>query len=492
MRALSLAPSVALTVASTLALLASACGQDVVAPPCTTHDAESSVDAGALSDAAREDSGERPSDAGGADGGGLDATAPDAAPIDAGNPACPGRYCLTGLVASSTRVNVREAVMLTPTVDNPDGLALTFSASPAELVGVRRPGRPAVVLSELGVQLDVDSATGVTTFRITEVPPWFMATTFRIRVRAAAGAGPSAYAEAEVHVRGNTAYSGTYSDRARVYAVASDGRPARATGAGLTSGELITQLARAPAALLLSRDGSLLVHDSGGPSSPPRILRFELTGHDQQLARFAEQDGQGQVLLDRDPTYPYSLAELPDGRVAVADYEFSRTNKSRVLVYAADGSHVATFPSPEPMATWTGIGAAPSGEILVTRLDGGGRVERLDPGTGAVLGVLVDGLPSSARAVLGRPDGSVYVSGDGFVVRTMGAQRSLVGVLPGSTTAPWRVLAAGSDGYVWAAHDELSDSAAPIVVDGRTVRGTLRRPGAGNVSTTVRGMAYLE
>jgi hypothetical protein len=488
MRALSVGTSFALT----LALLASACGQEVVAPPCTDHDAAPPGDAGPTSDAASADAGPLGPDAEAGDAGPRDAVAQDASPSDAGNPACPGRYCLTALVASSTRVDVREVVTLTPTVDNPGGQALTFSASPAELVGARRPGRPAVVLSELGIQLDVDAATGVTTFRITEVPPWFMATTFRVRVRAEAAGGPSAYAEAEVHVRGNTVYSGTYSDRARVYAVASDGRPARATGPGLTSGELITQLARAPAALLLSRDGSLLVHDSGGPSSPPRLLRFELTGHDQQLARFAEQDAQGQVLLDRDPTYPYSLAELPDGRVALVDYDFSRSPKSRVLLYAADGGHSATFVAPEPLAIWTGIGVGPGGELLVTRLDGGGRVERLDPATGVALGVLVDGLPSSARAVLGRPDGSVYVSGDGYVVRTAGAQRSLVGVLPGSTSAPWRILAPGSDGHVLAANDELSDSAAPVVVDGRTVIGPLRRPGAGNISTTLRGMAYLE
>lgn len=477
----------ALSVVSSLVVLASACGQEVVTAPCATHDATAPEDGTVLDAGAPLDSGEvSVADAAAADG------APDAAPLDAGNPACPGRYCLTALVASSTRANVREAVTLTPTVDNPEGLALTFSASPAELVGLRRPGRPAVVLAELGIQLDVDPATGVTTFRITEVPPWFVATTFRVRVRAAAAGGASAYAEADVHIRGNTVYSGTYSDTARVYAVASDGRPARATGPGLMAGELITQLARSPAALLLSRDGSLVVHDSGGTGSPPRLLRFELTGHDQQLARFAEQDAQGQALLDRDPTYPYSLAELPDGRVALVDYDFSRTSKSRVIVWAADGRHLATFPSPDPMAIWTGIGVAASGELLLTRLDGGGRVERLDPTTGVHGGVLIDGLPSSARAVLGRADGSLYVAGDGYVIRAQGAQRSLVGVLPGVTTAPWRILAPGPDGLVLAAHDERSDSAAPIVVDGRTVRGPVRRPSAGNVVTTLRGLAYLD
>lgn len=468
-----------------------ACGQDVVTPPCADHDATTpgdAADAGLALDAAA------PGDAADA-APGLDATpardageGPDAMPgRDAGEGRCPGSFCFT-LVATSTRVNVREAVTLTPTLDNPGAVPLTFSVRPAEVVTERRPGRPALVLSELDFSFTVDAATGVATVRVNDVPPWFIATTFHLRVYAT-GAGSTAYAEIAVHVRGNTAYSANYSDVSRVYAVASDGRPARARQPGLMQGELITQLARAPSALLMSRDGALVVHDTG--ASPPRLMRFELTGHDQQLSTFEYRDAQNEPYLDLDPAYAYALAELPDGAIAVADYEFSRSTSSRIVMFEADGRYRTTWPATDPLAVWSSIAVHSSGDLLVTRLDGMGRVERIDPATGLRREFFAEALPGQARSVLGLADGTVYVGGTGFVVRISGAARSVVGMLPTSSNS-WRMLAPWADGQILASTDERTDSAMPVRIEARQYVAPLRLPMVGNVTSSLRGLAYLE
>jgi len=469
-----------------LLVLLSACGQEVVTPPCNDHDASTlpANDAAPNTDATATS---------------LDATAtqPDAsarddATVTALDAAACAPYCLTGLAASSTLANVREGVTLTPTIDNTTGVPLVFSVRPAELRSTRAMGRPPLVLSEVAISLIVDPSTGVVTFRLTDVPAWFIATTFHVRVYAKGPSGndPEVFAEADVKIRGNLVFSGEYSDFARVYAVASDGRLPRPSMPTLTRGELITQLARDPAAVLMSKNGTLLVMDVG--STPQRVMRFELTGNDQQLSTFALADAGGTAYLDNSGSYTHSMVELPDGKVVALDHQFNRSPKSRLVLWNADGTYDRTLPAPDPATVWDGIGLHANGELLLTRFDAGGSVQRIDARTGDLLGVFADNLPNTPRAVLGLRSGVTYVSGDGYVLRIQGLQRSLVQALPGGSFAQWWCMVPLEGERILAISEERGDSNIPIVIEGRQFTGRFRAMGAGNISTQLFSLTYLE
>ncbi|MFO0726775.1 MAG: hypothetical protein U1E65_23510 [Myxococcota bacterium] len=477
--------------AAVAALFSSACGQTIVVVQCDGHAGEDreTPDAGADDRGHAEDAAE-PTDAGGMDAlPGMDVVVtPD------GGPSC-GRYCIRSVSASSIRVNVREPVTLTPTVENPGNVVLSYSVKPAQIPLTRGVDRPAAVLSELTISLSVDPTSGAATFRLDDVPPWFMSTTFELAIYAKGPApgDPEVSASALVTVRGNALYSSFYNGDYRVFGLASDGRPTTATDHALTHGELLSTLVRTPRGMLLRKNGHLLVYDDG--LTPPGILEFELTGHDQQTSSFAVRDGQNMPLFDDTNSSPYQLAELLDGRIAMVDTVFSRNPTSRLVLFKADGTFDRVIVASSPTTTWSGVAIRENGEILLPVRDSSmSRVERYDPTTTQrLMPDFIENLPATVRAVLGVPGGGAYVAGDGYVL-LIGptGSRSAVSPLPGSTSTYWRVLAPYEPGRVLAGNDETSETEGLDLIEGRTWVRPLRAMGAGNFSTNLYGGVFLE
>lgn len=473
-----------------------ACGQTIVVVECDGHagedakagDAGFAADGGdAAADAAEgpdvQDGGVLPTDTGVQDSG----TLPDA------GPGC-GRYCIRSVMASSIRVDTREIVTLTPVVENPGQVALSYRVKPAEIPLTRPPSRPAAVLSELMVEYSVDATTGIGSFRLADVPPWFMSTTFELRIYAKGpGAGdPEVFGSALVTVRGNFVFSAQVSTDGAVIAVASDGRPARAVPPK-THGELVTMLVRDPRAVLLTKAGTLLVYDYG--LTEPTLLQFELTGEDQQLSTFAARDAQGQQLFDDGNMAYNSIAELADGRFAVVDVYTGRPQYSRLVLFNPDGSFDRVILAPSQGIYWGGVGVRENGELLLARREGSmSRVERFDPTTGAQLTPdFVSNLPATVRAVQGVPGGGAYVSGDGYVLLVgPTGSRSSITPLPGGGSTYWRALAPFEPGRIIAVSDEFSGTAGMDLIEGRTWVRNIRQPNANNVQTGIQGAAFLE
>lgn len=474
------------------------CGQEIVVVQCDGHDqidpdggtaqADATPGADAQGDAGIVDRGVTDSgDVPGPDGG------------DAGADPCSGAgYCLEALTASADRVNVREVVTLTPVVRNPGQVALTFSVRADTITTTRKADRPPLELRDVTLELNVDPVTGAASFAITQVPPWFIATTFRIPVFAKGpGAGdPEVFAEAEVHVRGNTAIAGQGVEGVRVYTVASDGRPAAAISPNHNRGELISTGARSPRALLMASDGHLLVYDYG--VTPSRILRFELTGENVQVGELAHSDTSMQPAvpyLSDDNSHPYSLAELQDGRIVTVDYSFTRTPRSRVVVWNADGSFGRFITPVNPSVTWSGVGVRDNGELLVMQRDGSNsRVLRIDVASGQELAPdLADTLGLAGRAVLGVPGGDAYASLDGAVMRvSAGNVKIRIANLPGTSSTWWRGLAPYDQGRVLAINDTSGEVNNIAIIENRDFVEWLRPSGAGGLNGSVYGVAYLE
>lgn len=474
-----------------------ACGQTIVVVECDGHAAEdakagdagfaeadgadATLDAGALPDAA--DGGGPPADTGVLDSGAL----PDA------GPGC-GSYCIRSVMASSIRVDTREVVTLTPVVENPGQVALSYRVKPAEIPLTRPPTRPAAVLRELTIDFTVDPVTGIGSFRLADVPPWFMSTTFELRIYAKGpGAGdPEVFGSALVTVRGNFAFSAQVSTDGAVIAVASDGRPARALPPK-THGELATMLVRDPRAVLLTKAGTLLVYDYG--LAEPTLVQFELTGEDQQLSTFASRDAQGAQLFDDSNMAYNSIAELADGRFAVVDVNTGRTQYSRLVLFHPDGTFDRVILAPAQNTYWGGVGVRENGELLLARREGTlSRVERFDPMSGVQLTPdFINNLPDTVRAVHGVPGGGAYVSGDGYVL-LIGAtgSRSSVTPLPGGGATYWRGLAPFEPGRIIAITDDYSSTSGLDVIEGRMWIKNIRQPNASNVQTGIQGAAFLE
>jgi hypothetical protein len=482
---------------TTFALALWGCGQEIVVVQCDGHDQERDGGTNPGQDArppgadagGPEDRGPA-GDTGSQDTGLLDTGTPDGGQ----DPCAAGRYCLRSLTASSERVNVRESVTLTPVIDNPSRTALTFSVRPLEIGSERKQGRPPLVLREVTIDLSVNPQSGVATFVVNSVPPWFLATTFLVRVYAKGPAvsDPEVFAEARVHVRGNVAFSAYGADYA-VYTVASDGRPSRAVTPGSMRGELVTSVAVQPRALLLAKNGTLLVYDHG--VTPPRILRLELTGENVQIGAFEHSDAQMMPYLSESNAYPYSLAELPDGRIVTSDYETTRTPKSRLVLWNADGSFSRFMNPVDPQEVWSGVSVRENGELLVVVREGtNGRVLRIDAMTGQVITPALADTRAWPRVVLGVPGGDAYVGTDGAVFRvSMGGTKIRISTLPTTEFTYWRSLAPFDSGRILTSNDtSSSDSTNIAIIEGRDFVSWLRPTNVGGTSGSVYGLAYLE
>lgn len=479
-----------------LTALVGACSQEIVVVQCDAHatGADGAVPpADAATDAGRGDSSTLDgqvaadaadaSDAGNADGGAGDGGV---------DPCAGGSYCLRGLVADKPRANVREVVTLTPTIENPGGVTLAFSVRPLEITSTRLPNRPALRLADIQLELTVQP-DGTATFRVVEVPPWFIATTFHLRVYASGPSGPEVFAETDVHIRGNTVLSISASEGFNVFAVASDGRPARAVTAGSTKGQLVRGAASSPRALLMSQSGTLLVLDTG--PTPRRILRFELTGENVQIGELATVDGQAAALFSETNTSFFMLAETADGHIIATDYDSSRQPRSRIVVWNADGTFARFITPLDTSLVWGGAGVRANGEILAMVRDGStSRVMRLDLQSGMELAPpLADTLQSNGRAVLGIAGGDAYAGVDGAVMLVRpGGVKIRISTLPTQTFDYWQILAPYDQGRILASRDTSSDSTNVAIIADRDFVDWLRPTGVSGVSGSVYGMAYLE
>lgn len=446
----------------TLALALVGCRQEVVASAC--GDAHAETDA--MADAS-------PGDAGSTDAQGMDAGASDAAAEDA-MPSCEP-FCLLSVTVSAPVADVKEAVTLTPVLD-------AIGSGPWEISAPswraeRAPGRPAVVPAELTVSVSA-SATQVT-FVVQEVPPWFFETTFIVTVRVRdAASGFTDSLEAAVKIRGNVLLSGGVDGK--VYAVASDGRPAAGVGGRLADGALLDQLVETPRAMQLLADGTLLVHDEA--ARPPRIGRFELTGKDVSVGELQYRDGQGMSVFHNEQNAAYGLALLPDGRAIYPEYHFagaSNEPKSRLMVWRADGTFERSVWAPSSTEQWRGATTAPDGKVLVADR-GLDVVTRYDPTTWLPDGTVVDMLPDAAYAVEAT-ERALYVTGYQFIWEVgWAAGRAAIADLPGSSST-WRGITAYEGGRLLAIRDTQDAATNVVLIEGRRFVRYFRVANAGPV-----------
>lgn len=456
-----------------------ACGQEITVLECDGHVAD---DTGAP-------------DAGFADSGLTDQGTPADLGIDAGldsdsgitpdgGGACSGApYCLTALIGSEAEIPVRSPVIFTPTVDNPQSRTLTFRVELAATE--RRASLPPAVLSDLQYSLNVDPSTGLITFAVNEVPTWFTSTTFRVRLLAKGpGADPEVSVEATVKVRGNILISGS----SRVYAMASDGRPARSQNFG--EGELLsgTSFVRTPRDLLLAQDGSLIVYDFG--TSPRRLKRFALTGENVLEREFDYQDAGGAPYFTSSDSCR-GLTQLPDGRIAAIDFAFARAAKTRVLLFNADGSYASAFNALDADVEWNGLTTTPTGDLVTVIRDSDGALITVGT-TGTVTGMIATGI-SNAFTVTRSADGYYYVGAISGMIRVspQGGRQMVAGIQTGTSDYYQYLSPFGPSGVV-ITRDSFSASDNVGTVTGATFDGWLRQSGAGNPAFTPTGVLYLD
>lgn len=473
--------------------LGSACSQQIVVVGCDGSEGGEGMDGGtgatdSTSTDARPDTGV-PGDAA-PDSGVRDGTISDGgtdASTDAGPVGCSGRYCITALVPSMMKVSVRQPITFTPAIDNPDRTALTFRADRSEITARRRAPLPPLRMSDVDISLAVD-AQGVVTFTVQEVPTWFATTTFIVRLHAKGpGASPDVFADASVEVRGNILFGTS----GAVYAVASDGRPARSVN--FTQGKLISGASFLSHArgLLLARDGTLVVFDRS--SMPPKLRRFALTGENVGLGDFDfrdPQNGAPYIVSDNAST---GLAQLMDGRFVLSTYEFTRTPKSSVVLWRENGTYDRTHNALNPSVEWIGAGASQvANDILILERASTGRLVKLNPDTGLEVGVIATDI-SGGRGVLGVAGGNTYVGATGSILRVtpIGA-KTMVSMLVTGSSDYWSFLAPYSDGRIIAGRDVHSDYLNIAVIDGTMYTGWARTQNVGGPSTQPDGLVYLE
>jgi hypothetical protein len=447
----------------TLAVGLAGCRQEVVASAC----GDGHVDVDATADASP------PGDAGSPDTQGADTGTSDAGLADAA-PRCEP-FCLRGVTVSADVVDVKEAVTLTPVLD-------TSGSGPREVTAPtwraeRGTGRPALVPAELNVSVSA-SATQVT-FVVQEVPPWFFETTFVVTVQVRdVGSGFTDTVEASVKVRGNVLLSGGADGK--VYAVASDGRPAGGIGGRFADGALLEQLVVTPRSLQLLPDGTLLVHDEG--ATPPRIGRFELTGKDVSLADLQYRDGQGMAVFSNEQNAAYGLALLPDGRAVYPEHHFagvSNEPKSRLMVWRADGTFERSVWAPSSEEEWRGATTTPDGKVVVADR-GLDVITRYDPATWLPDGTLVDRLPGIVYAVEPTAQ-ALYVTGYQFIWEVgWAAGRAAITDLPGAASA-WRGITAYEGGRLLAIRDTQDTATNVVLIEGRRFVRYFRVASAGPV-----------
>jgi hypothetical protein len=441
------------------------------------------VDAGADTDALpKEDSGIGDGGLNEDAGEDRDAAGMDAEPQD-GGPDCAAQYCIESLAASVDVANVREMVTFTPTVRD-NGNALTFSGSIEEITASRRAELPPLDLDDVDLTFAVDPATGMAQLAVTEVPTWFSTTTFTVRVHAQAAGGPDVVAEASVTIRGNVAVSGV-SD---VYAIASDGLPARSVN--FDQGRLLSgsSFVDSPEDLWLARDGSLLVYDHG--ATPPRIRRFALDGENSQLPDFQFENG-GMPIIEASHTGT-GMTQLSDGRVVLIDYYFSRSQESMLHVWNEDGTFSHTISAPNGLTDWSGAAGDEMGRLYVLERTSNGRLIEIDPATGFEQRVVTTDI-SQGYNLLWQADGSFYVGLVGSVLRvTPQGGKQMVSGLPGSTTDIFRHLAPFGPARIVATRGTSSDAFNVVVIEDTEYLGYLRRENVGGPVLSPYGIAFLD
>lgn len=445
--------------------MASACRQQVVVYECDDA-SHSPVDGGPVDRDAGEDAGLDAAQ----DAGSLDGEAPDTGELDAGG--C-DPFCFTAVQVSQDRVNVGEVATLTPVVEAAAGVQWTTRVDPMEVVAQRPPQRPAFAASDAVIQLQL-SGTTQAGFVVQDVVPWFFETRFAIRVHVReVGRAFELSQTVEVVVRGNVLMSG--GTEGRVYGLGSDGRPA--TGGGRFSGGiLLSQLVEAPRAMVLGKDGQLLVHDDTPPSA--RIKRFELTGPDILAGALDYQDG-NQDSLFRNGSPTYGFTQLPDGSTVFPEYSFagpSNDPKSVLIVWNTAGQLDRKVWAPSPNEEWRSAVTDPDGKVLV--VDRAQQiVARYDPATWLPDGIIVDQLSGPPSALFAGED-ALYIGGFNFITEaswTTGGRAAISG-LPGSSSS-WRSITSMGGGRLLAARDTQSDTQNIAIIEGRQFQGWFRQPG---------------
>jgi hypothetical protein len=437
-------------------------------------------------------------DAGSADGasadtGGKDASTGDAdvdldggemidgGGMDAGMTCTP--YCIASVTASLDRANVREAIMFTPVIENAGGAALMFSGSVSEISGERRAALPPIDLGDVDLTFAVDPATGVASFSVGEVPTWFSTTTFVVRIHAQANGGPDRVGEGRVTINGNVVYSG-YSE---VFAEASDGIPAQSQN--FTEGRLLegASFVDTPQDLLMAKDGLLLVYDHG--ASPPRIRRFALDAENSHVGDFQFDDAGSPIILSTHTGI--GMTQLSDGRVALVEYEFTRTVESKIHVWDENGSYSHSFDGPSPSTHWSGVASDDTGKLFVLERASNGRVVEIDPATGFEQAVVTTDI-SNGFNLRWRPGGYFYVGLIGSMLRvTPQGGKQMINALPPSSSIYYEHIAPFGDGVI-ATRDTSSDYANVVVIEDLDFARYLRRENVGNPITIPEGLEWLD
>ncbi|MCK6544335.1 hypothetical protein L6R52_00550 [Myxococcota bacterium] len=460
------------TLALPLATLA-ACGQDIVVVRCDAHVDDAATgdpDAGALDGRVdgRDAEVEPPRD------GGVGADAASACTT----------VCLGPFTPSGASLAVRERITLTPQLENPGGRAISFTA---DLGASRRPGLPPPDVGDIDTMLTIEPSTGAVTFLVRDVPAWFSTTTFRITLRAEVDGVVVASADVDVTVRGNVLIA----EDDAIYAVASDGLPARSVGS--TLGRLIygQSFVVTPKLLLLARDGTLVVYDSG--AVPERLRRFELSGENVGLGDLDPTGDRITPLVYQDQE-ARGLAQLEDGRFALVIHAFSRVpSKSAVVLWHEDGRWDRTHQAADTDVRWQSLAASTTtNELLILERDAFGRLIRLDPDTGLELGVMASDI-ADGWSVIGAEGGRAYVGAEGVVLRvTPQGGKAQVNMLGGASTDAWVGVARYFDGQILAVRDVDDDSANVAVIDDTTKVGWLRPDGVGGATVRPTSVVYLD
>jgi hypothetical protein len=404
-----------------------------------------------------------------------------AAPLSDGCLACTGApYCFTTLTPSHVRADVREPVTLIPQISNPGRQALSFRVDPSEIKTTRRPQLPPARIADLSLVLVASSTTGIVTFTVNDVPPWYAETTFTIRLHASSATGSDVCVDASISVRGNTLLAASGGG---IYAVASDGRPARSVR--LTQGLLVgTPYVELVGSLLVAQDGTLLVADAEYGGMMPRLKRFELSGEDVALPAFAATDSQNVPLIPSQSSIS-SLGQLLDGRVAAL------LPAQSIVLWHADGSYDRTLVS-DALSPWSALAMSASRTanelLLVDRY----QVTRIDPDTGSILGEVTTQVVD-CRSLLSLPTGDIYAGCAGEIdqISPQGVLTK-ISMIPNPQNSSWGWLGSFSDGRVIASDGSTSDSTGVIIVDQTSWIGFVRAQNSGNATVEVDGLAYLE
>ena len=423
------------------------------------------------------DAGTPPTDSGVAHDAGHEADA-GFLPRDSGVGPCQGLpYCLLQVTAVPSVVDAREAAALEPVVVNPSGVALTYRVDVAQVTTQRASGRPELDMRDVTFDF-VATPTGGS-FQVTEVWPWFMETTFRLRLYAKGpGAGdPEVFADVSVLVRGNVVIAN--GSGGKVHAVASDGLPATGGGAH-QNGQLISQLVHSPRAMRLLSDGSLLVYDDG--IAPKRLLRFEMSGADIRLQEFDHTDAMGASIIRTGAEMVYGLTELPDGRIVLPEYKWAGPSgqpKSRILVWNADGTFDRRISAPTPAERWLGVEVGPGSTVLLVDRDGQ-QVTEYDTTTWTPTGTFVGNLTGDPVTIRAADGGDYYIGGYGFVLQVTpgGGQAAVSGLAP-STSMSYRAIVPYEGGRVLAAKATQVSSGNVALIEGRRFSRWFRAENAG-------------